>query len=385
MIARLWRFIRGYAEVRCDGGLFGRFFDSAIKQGLGVFGVRMRGNTATFRVDLADYAALARIARKSQCRMRVTKKRGLYFAWRGLDNKAALISGLLVFCTVLYLLGGMVFVIEIGGESVIPKKTLIESLARNGLSVGMMQSAVDTDRVEHLVMLENERLAWIAVNLSFGVATVEVRDRLPEPPEDGPGARRIVASRDAQIKSISVTSGRALVAPGDVVSAGQPLAEAESNAEGSWTEGARAVVMAYTSYTEIFTVSKDHVFRARTGRVFEKRAIVTGEGELPISFGKNSFRYFDVVRYERPITLFSVELPVRLAVAEYHEVEQSARRINIYEARAVFEEYQRLYERGEMAGRQILNRVEEVSDTGAGYEFLVRYLCLENIGIPQQS
>ena len=379
IIIRLWRYLCGYLLVRCEGGFFNRFFDKAMGSGLSVFNIKVTGSTARFFIRAADYHSLRKIAKKSGCRVRVAGKHGLYFDYKKLNNKTALVAGLLVFCMVIYLFGSMVFTIRIEGSSTIPKTEIIESLQRNGLRVGMLRSDVDVTAVEHGVMLDNARLSWIAVNLSFGVATVELRDKTPDPIEAGT-YRQITAKCDAQIKEITLVSGTALVKEGDVVLRGQVLVEPSGlTPRGSWAEGVQAKIVAYTQYTFRFSLDKHHVFRTQTGNTITNKVLRVGDAVIPLSFLRNTFTYFDVITYETPISLFSVELPARMYVEEYIEIQQTSRVINAQEAYVILGQYQTEYEKTTLKGCEIMNRREQITDAGAWYEYTVQYLCLEDI------
>ena len=380
MFKIIWRYIRGTVEVRCDGGFFHRFFNRAMDEKLGVFKVKVKGNTARFFVFIRDYKALRPIAKKSQCRLRVERKHGLYFAWRRLPNKAALIAGLLAFCTVIALFGNMVFAIEIKGTSTIPKNVLLASLERNGLRIGMWSREVDPETVGNAVLLENGRLGWIAVNLSFGIATVEVEDRFPDPekaPPDGP----LLASRDGQIKTFTSTGGNVLVRPGDVVRQGQTLVEPVAELADSWTAAASAIVMAYTERTVVFTLERNHIYRTPTGNRTMIKTLNLGRLSVPLSLGRNPYTYFDVLNYELPVWIFNVEMPWRIAVTEYIEVDQWAVALNRAQAQVLCDEYLKNYEQGELAGCEVLNREISLDENDARFVYTVQYLCLENIAI----
>jgi len=379
LVKKLIRYLMGYVDVRCDGGLFNRFFDLAMKEGVRVFNARVKGNTAFFCVYIADYKRLRKIAKKSQCKMRTQKKHGIYFPYRRIEQKAALAVGLAAFILVVFLLGGTVFTIRIEGSSTIPKETLIASLEANGLRAGMLQSGVDIRQVEYGVLLDNSRLSWIAINFSFGVATVEVKDKVDI--GDTPGVTRIVARCDAQVKSVTVMGGVGLVEPGDVVQKGQDLVVINELAEdSSWTGNVDACIMGYTENTYIFTLSKNHIFREETGNTVTHKTLVIGDVSIPASAGKNTFRYYDEITYQRPIELFAVELPAKMIVTEYIEINQYSAVLNEQHALKIFTENLSVFEKELFSGAEILTREAKITDAGSEFVYTVTYFCLEDIG-----
>lgn len=381
MLLRLfWRYLRGFVKVRCEGGLHSRFFDRLLKEEIDVFQIHMQGNTAYFCVFLRDYHKLRPIAKKCQCRVRIETKHGLYFSYVKLPYKAGTAVGLAVFCAVIFLLGNMVFTVEIKGGSTIPRDVLLTSLEKYGLRPGIWQGDVDVKAVEHGLMFDNDRLSWVAVNLSFGRATVEVKDK-DAFPEETQHAARIVAKRDAQVKSVEVISGHAVAGPGQVVVAGQTLVEvAPATLENSWTENVNAKIIGYTEYTRHFTLDRQHIFRTETGNTIRTRVLYLGNGTIPLSLRRNVFRYFDVVTYETPVTVFGVRLPLRVVTTEYMEMNQVSVSLNEVQAKLMLLEYQSDYEKENLSHCEILNRDTEFAFDGANYVYTVQYLCLEEIG-----
>jgi len=379
---RLLRYLQGTVEVTLEGGLFNRFFSLAMNERLHVRNIRLKGNTARFYVFAREYARMRPIARKSQCRMRVSSKSGLPFAVSAVPNKMSLIAGLLIFCLVIGFLGSMIFTIEIAGSSTIPRKTLLDSLARNGLRVGMMRSDVNAEAVRHAVMIENDRLAWMAINLSFGKALVEVRDKITQQYQDALTGRAVVAKCDAQVKEISIINGYPVVRPGEVVLKGQTLVSNTDPEKGVWyADKVEAAVYGYTEYTMVYELPKYHVFRVETGNVTRHRTVLFADREVDLFRQEYPYRYFNEIEYVRQVRVFSVDIPLTVRTVEYREVEQYSGLLNRAQADGLFRDYQAGYERASLAACEILNREMTVTESPDSFEYRVKYLCYESIGV----
>ena len=373
---------RGIVRAECVGGFFERFLSETLKLGIEPFDVRIESGAASFCVDAKYYPRLRHIARRNQCRMRVTQKRGLHFALRKRKNALPLGVGLLVMLAVAWTLGELVVAVDIKGTSTIPRAEITSSLERCGLKVGMWRSQVDVRRAEQLVLLDNERLSWAAINLSYGRAAVELRDRLEGEFDLAvkPGGA-IVAKRDAQIISVTLTSGEALIKAGETVGALEQLViPTPFAAQGSWAAGVAASVRGRTHYTERFETDYYEVFRERTGRSERARALTLGELRLSLGSRRCSYRWFDTLEYSEPVTLFNFALPLQVDTTEYFEINQRSECLTASRAERLLLERQTEFEKTTLKDADILYKSAAFVEAERGWALETEYICEEEIG-----
>lgn len=119
-------------------------------------------------------------------------------------------------------------------------------LADCGLRVGAWLPSLDTDTVERRVLTESDSVAWVSVNLRGCVAYVQIRPLLR--PESARTAQttNLVAQCDGVIDSVRLIAGEAVVAPGELVRAGQLLIAGvrDSSAQGYTIAAAQGEVLA---------------------------------------------------------------------------------------------------------------------------------------------
>ncbi len=359
----------------------GRFLSLALEAGIEVWNVRSESGAVLFEVFARDYLRLRPLRRKSQCRLRLVRRRGLPFALRRIRHPIGLAFGLALMLAVIYLMGALVMDVRIVGNTALSGGVLMQSLAEHGLREGMWQSEVDGENIVHRVLIDNDALSWMTVNPMFGTVEVIVWDKIDKPESGiGPYGSAVRAAADAQITEMEVESGTPVVAKGDVVKRGNLLVVPQSAAlGGSWTGSVRAAVWAKTSWEVEFAAERDGVDRTPTGRVQKNYSLELFGAPVGLPQRDTSFRWFDSASYRRPLRLFSVTLPVNLIVTEYTEVAQSARSRTDVELEVVLRDAQRAYERETLGEREILNRQEAYTVTDGGAVLRVEYLCLENI------
>jgi similar to stage IV sporulation protein len=106
--------------------------------------------------------------------------------------------------------------------------------------------SLDTDTVERRVLTESDSVAWVSVNLRGCVAYVQIRPLLRPESARARQTTNLVAQCDGVIDSVRLIAGEAVVAPGELVRAGQLLVAGVrySSAQGYTTVAAQGEVLA---------------------------------------------------------------------------------------------------------------------------------------------
>lgn len=379
----MMRWLSGWVWVQYSGGDVSRLVSLAMGEGLRVFDVQAAQTGARMGVLAADYRALSRLARRCGGRVHILRRRGLIRSRRTLLRRVPLAAGLAVFCATLFLLGETVFTVEIEGSSAIPRAAVEQSLARAGVTVGCFRRGVDVKRAEQTLLLDNDRLSWAALNLSFGRAAVVVKDKTPAPQSGvGTAGMKLVAARDARITRIDLVGGVPLVRVGDVVAAGQELALPDVQAgAASWAAAVRGEVYAYTAYKETFVLPLRVADRTQTGQISRRVRLVLGALSLPLTPQSCPYAFFDAYTYTRPLTLFSVRLPFYLQLTDYCEVTQRETVLTPETARLRLEAEAAAFLRETGAQKRVVGHSAEFAQTRGRYHLTLRYTCEENVGI----
>jgi sporulation protein YqfD len=160
-----------------------------------------------------------------------------------------------VFGLALFLAAQSVFWdVRISGNQTVSDRSVRESLAACGLSVGTPIRGFEADVTENNVLLRDGRLAWLSVNRKGTVAYVEVREAVKTPQKDPDTPRDVVAAEGGIIEYIELESGNVRVTAGQAVGKGDILVSGiyDSTQLGVRVESAKARVYART--TRVFTV-----------------------------------------------------------------------------------------------------------------------------------
>lgn len=168
------------------------------------------------------YRRLAGLARKHRVRLRTERRRGAFFVLRPFFRRRGLWAGLLFFLPLLFWLQGAVWAVDGSGLTAGQQARAAVVLWENGLFPGSFVTE-EKLRAGEYALLQSGEFSWASLNFRAGRLTVEAAAAKPVPDIAAGTLHGIRARTAGTILSTNLTSGTMLVAPGQVVEAGQGL------------------------------------------------------------------------------------------------------------------------------------------------------------------
>ena len=169
------------------------------------------------------YRRLAALARRRHVRLRVARRRGLFFALRPLLRRAGLWVGLALFLPCLAWGRGLVWAVDYhgltAGQQVRAAAILREAA---GLAPGARATGERLDTGAY-ALLQSGEFSWASLNFFGGRLEVEAAAAAPAPAVFTGKLQTLCARAAGVVTAVELKSGTALVAPGQQVEAGQPL------------------------------------------------------------------------------------------------------------------------------------------------------------------
>ena len=176
------------------------------------------------RVPAADYPAALREAGRSQCALRILKRRGLPVLLRRLRARPVLSFGVPLAIALSLFLQNFVWFVQVSGNQRVSKEEILQALCEEGVRFGAWGPGLDSEMLKNRMLNRVPALRWLAVNREGGVVTVLTAERQEETaPEPSFPAANLVASRDGLVREITVLNGFPAVESGDLVKAGDLL------------------------------------------------------------------------------------------------------------------------------------------------------------------
>lgn len=259
--------------------------------------------------------SLQEIARQTGATVEILRRRGVPVLWGRFRKRYVLLAGLVLFWLLLF--GGNLFIWEfrVSGNETVPTETVLRALEKYGITVGSPGMSIDQEDMRNHVLLELRDVSWLTIHVKGCIGYVQVVERQC-PPEiaQEEGVYNIVATRDGLVTKVEALNGRAQVAQGSMVMAGDLLISGvyEPKEGSTYLTHSLGAVTARTWY-----VSSISVPLQVTGKSAESRTRST----FAVDFGKNRIKLWGrgsiigvncakIIHYDPVILLGELRLPI---------------------------------------------------------------------------
>lgn len=346
----IFKEILGYHTLVIPRLLCERFLDLCMRYGFSYYDIRIdeEQKKVYFDVPLNQYKNVMTACRVWQIRIKSEGAHGLPVRIWSCRKRWGIIAGVGVSIVIFILAQGVIWRIDVVGNERLSREEIVETLSENGLAVGDFIRNLNTNLIEHKVMINDDDIAWISVNIVGTVAQVEVVEVIDtDVKEKETNPANLVSCFDAQIISLEVYTGFTAVKEGDFVRAGELLASGVYESEKAPLRYTRASGSVYGRVTETFLIEIPLIQEKKvlTGEKITKKTLIffgkpikffTNYRNLPISY--------DIMNYIYTLNPFSLgELPISLSVDEYYEYKTVS--LEISEEEAMDEAYEKLGEK----------------------------------------
>ena len=303
-----------------------RFLNVLWQENIELFSVKRKSIT-TLRIEVSyeQYEEVVAIVEKMRGKVKVINKSGVIYVIKKIINKKSLISGAFIFIGIIYYLSTYVWSVEITTENNLSPFEVRRNLEKLGVKAGMKKNDIDVYDLERRLETVNDEILWLRIRIEGSTLKVLVKEKV-NPPElsDKQQIGNIIAERGGEIKRIFVTSGTAMVAPGDIVNKNDLLIQGVRGIDENIHEvPAKGVVIANTFYEMSSEVQITGEEFLRTKKEDSDIYIELFGAKIYLKKAINNFEYYDKIEDKSKL----------IDIVKYYEKEKM--KINIEEKDAV--------------------------------------------------
>lgn len=268
------------------------------------------------RVTRRGWRALREVCTRADAQASRLRERGAPQLLLRLRTRYALLAALALFALLLF--GGNLFIwsFEVTGNETVPTETILRALEKCGVAVGSQGLKIHQEDVRNRALLELPDVAWLAVNVRGCVAHVQVVER-KRPPAVVQESQvcNVVARREGLVTRVQALDGKAVAAPGSVVTEGELLISGVADSERSGLRLLHGMgeVWARTWYDLTVRVPLTYEKKVYTGKEKRSHTLIWGENRLKIGAKGSSICNVDCdkIKNQTQWTLFGLfALPV---------------------------------------------------------------------------
>lgn len=219
--------IKGLAIVEICGAFPESVLNAAAMACLEMWDVEsVDAYTVRAKVFEKSLPALENISARCMCEMRIILRRGGSVDRKLLARRRTLLIFLLLTAVLLLLSSLFIWEINVEGNEKLTTGEILRALEECGVKTGTFWPGLDTDEIRCRMLLRVPELGWMTVNVHGSCADVLISERAEKPEiYDEDDAADIIASKTGIIDSMTVRNGKPAAAPGQAVTAGEPLIE----------------------------------------------------------------------------------------------------------------------------------------------------------------
>ncbi len=182
ILKRIKNFCLGYLVIEIEGFFIERFFNMCAKEKIRLWGTKRKNKIAvTTKMSIDDFRQIRKIAKETNSRVKIKKKRGIIFEIKKYKNRKVFIFLFFMLVLSIFALSNFIWNIEITGNEQISKKELIEVLNKNGLKQGSLKMKIDSKKIIEKIRLENEKISWIGIDIKGTNAKITISEATEKP------------------------------------------------------------------------------------------------------------------------------------------------------------------------------------------------------------
>lgn len=386
LIKILINYIIGYLRISIEGYYIERFINICRKEKIIIWNLKRDKNIKLdLNIGIKDFKKAANIAKQTQCKIKITRKKGIPFLFNRYKKRKIFFVFLVLMIIFLSISSNFVWNIQIVEENKEVIENIEQDLQEAGLTVGKLKSKVNTKEVINKVRLKREDIAWMGIEFKGTNAIVKLVKATSKPDIiDENDYCSIVSDKQGVITKINAQNGTIAAKVGDTVNVGTPLIN-------GWMEGkftgiryvhARGEIEAKVWYSESKTIMYNTTEREETGNIENKYKIKFNNFEINLSKTLSKFKIYDTIYEENKIKIFSnFYLPISLVKMTNKEIEEVEKNLTPEQAKDIgIQELQEELDSKIEDKSKIVNKIISTNEKENGIEVTVTYEVLENIG-----
>ena len=311
-------YILGYIRITVEGYYIERFINICINKKILIWNIkREKGEAKIYlNVGINEFKKLKQIARKTKCKIKISKKRGIPFILNKYRKRK--IFGIFLIIIIAIILGTSNYIwnieIRIGDNEII--EGIEHDLIEAGLSVGKNKNKIKAAEIIQQIRLKRNDISWMGIELKGTNAIVKIV-KAEEAPKiiDENDYTNIVANKSGIITKIIAQNGTAKVKVGDTVGTGTVLIE--GSMEGKYTDkryvhsiGEIEAKVWYSKTQKVYYTNEEKEY---TKNEENKYSIKINKFEINLYKTLSNFKIYDTIRTEKKVKIFSnLYLPISL-------------------------------------------------------------------------
>ena len=225
LIKLLVRLLLGYVRIEVEGYYIERFINICTNNKILIWNLkREKGVKLYLNIGINDFKKIGVIARKTNCKIKILRKRGIPFLLHRYKKRKIFAIFLILILFIIFMSSKYVWSVKISVKDDLKIENIEEDIKSLGISKGVKKDDIDTDKVINELRLKRDDIAWVGIDIEGTTVKVNIvkADKIPNIINNSDYCN-IVASKSGVVQKIVAQNGTAVVNVGDTVQKGDVL------------------------------------------------------------------------------------------------------------------------------------------------------------------
>ena len=152
----------GYVRIQVEGYYVERFINICINRKIFIWNLkREKGVKLFLNIGINDFKKISKIAKKSNCKIKIVRKRGIPFLLYRYKKRKIFVVFLLVISLLIFISSRYIWNIEVSVEDNLTVENIENDLEKLGLKQGVLKKTIDSNRIINDLRLNRDDIAWI--------------------------------------------------------------------------------------------------------------------------------------------------------------------------------------------------------------------------------
>lgn len=336
-IKLLIKLIIGYVRIEVEGYYIERFINICTNKKILIWNLkREKGVKLYLSIGINDFKKLSAIARKTNCKVKILRKRGVPFLLNRYKKRKLFAIFLILILALIFTSSRYVWNVDISIKDNLELENISEDIENLGITRGIPKNRINTEKVINELRLQRDDIAWVGIDIvgtSVKISIVKA-DKSPDIIKNTDYCN-IVAKKAGTIQKITAQNGTAVVNVGDTVQKGDILIAGYM--EGKYTDTRYVHSLGEVDAIILYEKSKEVRFNQDiyhyTGNEENKYEISFNTWKIKLYKNFSKFNLYEITTEEKNIKLLdNFYLPISIKKITNKEQTKENKTYSIEEA-----------------------------------------------------
>lgn len=152
----------GYVRIQVEGYYVERFINICISKKIFIWSLKRKKGVKLFlNIGIKDFKKISDIAKRSNCKIKIIRKRGVPFLLHRYKKRKIFVLFLLIISLLIFISSRYIWNIEVSVKDNLTIENIENDLKKLGLKQGVLKKSIDSNKIINDLRLNRSDIAWI--------------------------------------------------------------------------------------------------------------------------------------------------------------------------------------------------------------------------------